>query len=62
MAEVLPLSASVRELILARAGVGAIRAQAESEGMVPLRRNALELVARGMTTLSEVDRVTARDV
>ena len=62
VAEVLPLSASIRELILARAGVGAIRAQAESEGMVPLRRNALDLVARGVTTLSEVDRVTARDV
>ena len=62
VAEVLPLSAPVRELILARGGVGAIRAQAESEGMVPLRRNALELVARGVTTLSEVDRVTARDV
>ena len=61
VAEVLPLSAPIRELILARKGVGAIRTQAESEGMVPLRRNALELVARGVTTLSEVDRVTARD-
>ncbi len=61
VAEVLPLSASIRELILARRGVAAIRTQAESEGMVPLRRNALELVARGVTTLSEVDRVTARD-
>ena len=61
VAEVLPLSASIRELILARGGAAAVRSQAESEGMVSLRQNALELVASGVTTLSEVDRVTARD-
>ncbi len=61
VAEVLPLSSAIRELILGRRGVAAIRAQAEAEGMVSLRRNALELVARGVTTLTEVDRVTARD-
>ena len=61
VAEILSLSSRIRELILARQGAPAIRAQAEAEGMVSLRRNALELVARGMTTLSEVDRVTARE-
>ena len=61
VAEILPLSSAIRELILERQGVAAIRAQAEAEGMVSLRRNALGLVARGVTTLSEVDRVTARD-
>ena len=61
VAEILSLSSRVRELILARQGGPAIRAQAEAEGMVSLRRNALELVARGVTTLSEVDRVTARE-
>lgn len=61
VAEVLSLSPAIRELILTRQGGPAIRARAEAEGMVSLRRNALELVARGVTTLSEVDRGTARD-
>lgn len=61
VAEILPLSAAIRELILGREAGVAIRSQAEAEGMVSLRRNALALVARGVTTLSEVDRVTARD-
>ena len=61
VAEVLPLSPAIRELVLGRRGAGAIRSQAEAEGMVSLRRNALALVGGGVTALSEVDRVTARD-
>ena len=62
VAEILSLSTAVRELILDRQPGAAIRAQAEAEGMISLRRNALQLVTRGLTTLSEVDRVTASDV
>lgn len=62
VAEILSLSTAVRELILDRQGGAAIRAQAEAEGMISLRRNALQLVARGLTTLSEVDRVTASEI
>ena len=62
VAEILSLSTAVRELILDRQAGAAIRAQAEAEGMISLRRNALQLVARGVTTLSEVDRVTASDI
>ena len=57
VAEVVPLSPALRELILARAGALRIRSEAEREGMVSLRQNALRLVARGVTTLPEVNRV-----
>ena len=44
VAEVLPLSPALREMILARRGGQEVREQAEREGMVSLRCNALEAV------------------
>ena len=56
--ELLPVTASVKDLILARADVGALRAKAASEGMRPLREDGWEKVRRGITTIEEVLRVT----
>jgi len=52
--EVMPVqTAEMRQIILSGRGNDQIAAQAKSEGMVPLRDVALELVAKGETSLSE---------
>jgi general secretion pathway protein E len=56
--EILPVTDRIRELILARADAGAIRASAVEGGMVLLRDDGWEKVRRGMTTIEEVVRVT----
>ena len=59
--EVMPISSRVRELILERASAAEIKRQAISEGMLTLRRDALEKLKRGMTTAEEVLKETAAD-
>jgi type IV pilus assembly protein PilB len=61
IAEILLLSSSVREMILARAQEHVIKQQARKEGMKTLREDGLEAVLKGTTTLEEVLRVTAPD-
>jgi type II secretory ATPase GspE/PulE/Tfp pilus assembly ATPase PilB-like protein len=61
IAEVLLLSASVRELIINRAQEHIIKQQARKEGMKTLREDGLEQVLKGLTTIEEVLRVTAPD-
>jgi type II secretory ATPase GspE/PulE/Tfp pilus assembly ATPase PilB-like protein len=56
--ELLPVSNGIKELILSRADVGALRAKAAGEGMRPLREGGWEKVRRGTTTIEEVLRVT----
>jgi type II secretory ATPase GspE/PulE/Tfp pilus assembly ATPase PilB-like protein len=56
--EILPMSDSIRELLLARASILTIRQQARMEGMRELRSRALELVRAGETSLEEMARVT----
>lgn len=57
--EIMPVSEGIRRHIVARADAGDIRAQALSEGMHSLRHSGMVQVLRGLTTLSEVSRVTA---
>jgi len=59
--ELLPLSDSVRNLLMSNADAVAIRQAAIAEGMVPLRRNGIDRVLRGETTLEEVLRVTREE-
>ena len=54
--EVLPLSDEIKRLVSARAPAEALRQQAMTEGMVPLRAAAIEKVTADVTTLSEVVR------
>ncbi len=59
--EVMPLSARLRDLILERAPAGEIKRAAIEEGMLTLRRDALEKLKRGITTVEEVLKESAAD-
>jgi type IV pilus assembly protein PilB len=56
--ELLDLSDSIRELILARRPTSEIKKAARDEGMRFLRESAVEQVLKGITTLREVNKVT----
>jgi general secretion pathway protein E len=58
IAEVLRLTDEIRELIIARAPIRALKEQARLQGTRFLRDIALDLVREGHTTLQEVNRVT----
>ena len=58
VAEVLRLTDEIREMIVARASIRALKEQARLQGTRFLRDVALELVRDGHTTLQEVNRVT----
>jgi type IV pilus assembly protein PilB len=57
--EVLPMSESIRDLVLARGGLAEIEEAASSEGMRKMREDGIDKVREGITTLAEVARVTA---
>ncbi len=59
--EVLPVSESVRRLIIKRASAAVIKNQAISEGMKTLRMVGIDKAREGVTTLEEVLRVTSED-
>jgi general secretion pathway protein E len=58
IAEVLMMTDDVRELIVAKATMRALKERAAAAGTVFLRQAALQLVKQGETTLQEVNRVT----
>jgi len=59
VAEILVLDEEVRELVAQRQSVRAIRQAAQARGTRLLREAAIDLVRQGVTTLQEVNRVTA---
>jgi type IV pilus assembly protein PilB len=59
--EVLPVSESIRRLIIKRASAAVIKSQAISEGMKSLRVVGIDKAREGVTTLEEVCRVTSED-
>ena len=59
--EALPVSETVRRLIIKRASASAIKNQAINEGMKTLRMVGVEKAVEGITTLEEVWRVTSED-
>lgn len=59
--EVLPVSESIRRLIIKRASASVIKNQALSEGMKTLRMDGIDKAFQGITTLEEVWRLTAED-
>lgn len=61
LAELLPMSDELRDLIASRAPMSRIKEVARNRGMRPLRDLALLRACRGETTLEEVDRVTSAD-
>jgi general secretion pathway protein E len=58
IAEVLHLNDEIRELIIARAPIRQLKKAAQDNGTRLLRASALDLVRRGETTLTEINRVT----
>lgn len=59
--EVLPISESIRRLIIKRASAAVIKSQGMNEGMKTLRMVGIEKAREGITTLEEVLRVTSED-
>jgi len=59
--EALPVSESIRRLIIKRASAAVIKNQAVTEKMKTLRMVGIEKALEGVTTLEEVWRVTAED-
>jgi type IV pilus assembly protein PilB len=59
--EALPVSESIRRLIIKRASASAIKNQAVNEGMKTLRVVGIEKAVEGVTTLEEIWRVTSED-
>jgi type IV pilus assembly protein PilB len=59
--EVLPITETIRRLIVKRASATVIKNQAMSEGMKSLRMVGIDKAREGITTLEEVLRLTAED-
>ncbi len=59
--EILPITESIRRLIIKRASASVIKNQAVSEGMKTLRMAGLDKAREGVTTLEEVFRITSED-
>jgi type IV pilus assembly protein PilB len=59
--EVMPMTPKLRDLVLERSSAGDIKKLAIEEGMLTLRRDALEKLKRGVTTVEEVLKETAAD-
>jgi general secretion pathway protein E len=61
IAEVLTFDDVMRTMILNRADVVEIKKRARAQGVRPLGLRALDLVASGVTTIEEIDRVVAHE-
>jgi type IV pilus assembly protein PilB len=59
--EVLPVSETIRRLIIKRASAAVVKNQAISEGMKSLRMVGIDKAKEGITTLEDVMRVTSED-
>nr|WP_231950061.1 type IV-A pilus assembly ATPase PilB [Legionella lansingensis] len=56
--EVVPISKTIGDLILAGQGTVDIMKQAQNEGMITLYESGIEKIKAGLTTIEEVNRVT----
>lgn len=61
IAEMLVLNDELREMIIAKAPIRALKEAAHRHGMRSIRASALNAVASGMTSLQEINRVTFVD-
>jgi type II secretory ATPase GspE/PulE/Tfp pilus assembly ATPase PilB-like protein len=57
--EVMVMSDEIRHLVLGRAGLDEIRAMALAQGMRTISDDGIDKVRQGLTTLTEVARVTS---
>jgi type IV pilus assembly protein PilB len=61
IAEILELTDEVKELILAKKPTSEIKKVAMEQGMLPIRKNGLDCVKAGVTSLDELNRVTVKE-
>jgi type IV pilus assembly protein PilB len=59
--EVMGMSPKLRDMVLERSSAGEIKKMAIDEGMLTLRRDGLEKLKRGLTTVEEILKETAAD-
>src|SRR5262245_39922583 len=59
--EVMTMTSKIRDLVLERSSAGEIKKTAIGEGMLTLRRDGLEKLKRGITTVEEILKETAAD-
>lgn len=59
--EALPVTETIRRLIIKRASAAVIKTQGINEGMKTLRMVGIDKAMEGITTLEEIWRVTAED-
>jgi len=59
--EALPVTETIRRLIIKRASAAVLKNQAVTEGMKTLRMAGIDKALEGVTTLEEIWRVTAED-
>jgi len=61
IAEILELTDEIKELILAKKPTSEIKKTAMEQGMLPIRKNGLDTVKAGITSLDELNRVTVKE-
>jgi len=59
--EILELTDVIKEMILDKKPLSEIKKVATQQGMIPIRRNGLEKVNTGITSLEELNRVTIKE-
>ena len=59
--EIMEITPTLREMISRRSPTDELRAQAEREGMLSLEKSARRLVLEGVTSLSEMKRISVED-
>jgi type II secretory ATPase GspE/PulE/Tfp pilus assembly ATPase PilB-like protein len=61
IAEILELTDEIKELILDRKPTSEIKKVAMEQGMLPIRKNGLNCVKAGVTSIDELNRVTVKE-
>jgi len=59
--ETMPLSDTIKSMVIGRQSPLEVKKQAVAEGMTTLRQSAWRLVAEGVTTIEEINRMTFED-
>jgi type IV pilus assembly protein PilB len=59
--EILELTDEIKEMILDKKPTSEIKKVAMEQGMIPIRKNGLEKVSTGITSLEELNRVTVKE-
>lgn len=59
--EILELTDGIKEMILDKKPLSEIKKLAMEQGMIPIRKNGMEKVKTGITSLEELNRVTIKE-